>query len=108
MGLPPYVPGTLPGDWQPTPPGFSTQPLFRTLAITTPWALTSPAQFRPLGPPALTSTRYATDFNEVRDFGSLTGSLRDPWQTETARFWNSTRSRPSGIASPINSPRRSI
>jgi hypothetical protein len=87
--LPPYVPGTQPGDWQPTPPGFSTQPLFRTLAITTPWALTSPAQFRPLGPPALTSTRYATDFNEVRDFGGLTGSLRDPWQTETARFWNS-------------------
>jgi hypothetical protein len=85
----PYVPGTLPGDWQPTPPGFSTQPLFRTLAITTPWALTSPAQFRPVGPPALTSTRYAADFNEVQAFGSLTGSLRTPWQTETALFWGS-------------------
>ena len=87
--LPPYVPGSLPGDWQPTPPGFSTQPLFRSLAITTPWALTSPSQFRPAGPPSLTSARYVTDFNEEQAYGSLTGSLRSPWQTQTAQFWNS-------------------
>ncbi len=87
--LPMYVPGSLPGDWQPTPPGFSTQPLFRSLAITTPWALTSPSQFRPAGPPSLTSARYATDFNEEQAYGSLTGSLRTPWQTQTAQFWNS-------------------
>jgi hypothetical protein len=87
--LPPYVPGGLPGDWQPTPPGFSTQPLFRSLAITTPWALTSPSQFRPAGPPSLTSARYVTDFNEEQAYGSLTGSLRTAWQTQTAQFWNS-------------------
>jgi len=82
---------TTPGIWQPTPslngaPG-SGGPKFQTLATTTPFALTSPSQFRPAGPPALTTARYAADFNEVKAFGSLTSSVRTPWQTETARFW---------------------
>ena len=83
--LPVYVPGSLPGDWQPTPPGFSTQPLFRQLAVTTPFALTSPSQFRPPPPPALTSSRYTADFNEVKAYGNAT----TPDQAATAVFWNS-------------------
>jgi PAP2 superfamily len=82
--LPVYVSGTQPGDWQPTPPGFATQPLFRQLAVTTPFALTSPSQFRPAGPPPLSSARYAADFNEVKAFGNAT----TPEQAATARFWN--------------------
>ena len=82
--LGPYSPGGMPGDWQPTPPAFITPPLFRNLGVTTPFAMTSPSQFRPAGPPALTSAQYAADFNEVKAFGNST----TPFQAETARFWN--------------------
>ena len=83
---PPYVVGTTPGDWQPTP-GGSGPPKFRTLATTTPFAMTSPSQFRPAGPPALDSARYAADLNEVKAMGSATSTSRTPFQTETAKFW---------------------
>jgi hypothetical protein len=84
--LSPYVPGGAPGDWQPTPPTFGP-PLFRQFATMTPWALTSPSQFLPPAPPALTSARYAQDFSEVKAFGSATSVVRTPFETETARFW---------------------
>ena len=83
---PPYVFGTAPGDWQVTP-GGSGPPKFRTLATTTPFALTSPSQFRPAGPPALGSALYATALSEVKAFGSATSTVRTPFQTETAKFW---------------------
>jgi PAP2 superfamily len=88
---PPYIPGTALGDWQPTPdangvPG-SGPPKFRSLATTVPFALTSPSQFRPAGPPALDSARYAQDYNEVKSLGSKTGSARNAFQTQTAVFW---------------------
>lgn len=81
--LPPYVLGTQVGSWQPTPPGFATTPLFRQLAVTTPFALTSPSQFHPAGPPALSSARYAADFNEVKAVGNAPTAA----QTATAVFW---------------------
>jgi len=84
--LPPYVAGTAPGDWQPTPPKFGP-PLFRQFAAMTPFALTSPAQFLPPGPPPLDSARYAQDLAEVQAVGSLTSSVRTPEQTQTALFW---------------------
>jgi len=83
---PTYVFGTAPGDWRPTP-GGSGPPKFQTLATTTPFAMTSPSQFRPAGPPALDSARYATDLNEVKAFGSAASTVRTPFQTETAKFW---------------------
>ena len=83
---PPYVQGTAPGDWQPTP-GGTGPPKFRTLATTTPFALTSPSQFRPAGPPSLTSELYARDLNEVKSFGSIDSAVRTEFQTETAKFW---------------------
>jgi hypothetical protein len=58
------------------------------LGFVKPLALQSPAQIRLPGPDALTSSAYARDFAEVKAFGSATGSLRTPWQTETALFWN--------------------
>lgn len=83
---PPYVPSTAAGQWQPTP-GGSGAPKFRTLATTTPFALTSPSQFRPAGPPALDSARYLQDLAEVQSVGGLTSTSRTPLETETARFW---------------------
>jgi hypothetical protein len=84
--FPAFVPGTLPGDWQPTP-GGTGDPKFRSLAITTPFAMTSPSQFRPAGPPALTSALYLQDLTEVTAFGNTTSAVRTQFQTETARFW---------------------
>jgi PAP2 superfamily len=84
--LPPYVAGTAPGDWQPTPPGFGP-PLFRQFANMTPFAMTSPSQFLPAGPPPLTSAQYAHDVSEVQSLGSATSTTRTPEQTQTAIFW---------------------
>jgi PAP2 superfamily len=84
--LPPYVGGTAPGDWQPTPPLFGP-PLFRQFATMTPFAMTSPSQFLPTGPPSLTSARYAQDLAEVQALGSISSTIRTSEQTQTAVFW---------------------
>lgn len=55
----------------------------------TPWALTSPSQFLPPAPPSLTSSRWSNDLAEVEAYGSATSTVRMPWQTETAIFWQS-------------------
>jgi PAP2 superfamily protein len=85
--LPPYVIGTAPGDWQPTPPSFSPTPIARQFANMTPFAMTSPSQFLPAGPPPLASARYAQDLAEVRAIGSGTSATRTAEQTQTAVFW---------------------
>jgi len=84
---PPYTFLTAAGQWQPTPGPTTGAPRFRTLATTTPFALTSPSELRPGGPPALTSARYATDLTELIQMGGATSATRTPFQTETARFW---------------------
>jgi hypothetical protein len=84
--LAPYVPGSVPGDWQPTPPALAP-PLFRQFATLTPFALSSPSQFLPGPPPAITSPRYARDVAEVQALGSATSTARTPTETETAVFW---------------------
>jgi hypothetical protein len=86
--LPPYVFGTSPGDYQPTPPLFGP-PLFRQYATMTPWALTAPSQFLPPGPPPLSSARWTQDLAEVQAYGSASSTVRTALQTETARFWQS-------------------
>jgi hypothetical protein len=83
---PSYTFSPAPGQYQATLPG-SGPPKFRTLATTTPFALTSPSQFRPAGPPALTSDRYTASFNEVKALGGKTSTVRTVTQTETATFW---------------------
>jgi len=53
----------------------------------TPFTLTSPFQFRPGPPPALTSRRYARDYNEVKALGSLVNSARSFEQTDLGYFY---------------------
>jgi PAP2 superfamily len=55
-----------------------------------PWLMTSPAQFRPGPPPALTSDVWARDFNEVKALGGKNSTQRTAEQTEIARFWEAT------------------
>ena len=76
-----------PGVWRPTPP--ANAPMFDPwLSQVRPLTLTSPDQFRPAAPPALTSTTYTTEFNEVKAFGAKTGSSRTELQTQTALFFS--------------------
>jgi hypothetical protein len=51
-----------------------------------PFALTSNAQFRAPGPPALGSARYAQDFERTSQLGAAASTARKPEQTEIARF----------------------
>jgi len=75
--------------WRPTPPALApgAGPQF---AYMTPWVINTPGQFRPAGPPALTSDRYATDFEETKTMGSLSSSTRTADQTIFAWFWASS------------------
>jgi len=80
VALAPYVPGTAPGQFR------GTNPMGRPNPFIKPFVLTSNAQFRAPGPPALTSTAYAADVNETKSLGSATSTTRTAEQTETARF----------------------
>lgn len=75
-----------PGVWVPTPPAFAAY-LLPQWAFVTPFAMSSSSQFRPPGPPALTSEKWATDYNEVKTFGPATGSVRTADQSNIALFW---------------------
>jgi hypothetical protein len=83
----PFVPGTAPGDYRPTPPNFPT-PVFTTWGQVTPFVLDRGDQFRPAPPPALTSDAYAAAINEVQSLGSATSTTRTAEQTEIGKFWN--------------------
>ena len=52
-----------------------------------PWLMTSPTQFRPDSPPALTSEVWARDYNEVKTLGGKNSTSRTAEQTTIARFW---------------------
>jgi hypothetical protein len=83
---PPFVPGTNPGDYRPTPPNFPAA-VFTTWGRVTPFVLGSGDQFRPAPPPALTSPEYATAINEVQSLGSATSTTRTADQTVIGKFW---------------------
>ncbi len=81
-----YTPLSGPGFWQPTPPLYASA-LLPGFALVTPFALTSASQFQPGPPPALSSSLWSRDYNEVKAFGVMTGSLRTDEQTEIGRFY---------------------
>jgi hypothetical protein len=83
---PPFIGGTDPGVWRPTPPANAAM-LAPWLSNVTPFTLTRPSQFRAEPPPALTSREYARDYNEVKALGALNNSSRTPEQTDLAQFW---------------------
>lgn len=82
----PFVGGTGPGEWRPTP-GF-TAGANTYMALTAPFVLLRPSQFRPHAPPPLTSMTYTRDYDEVKTLGSLNGSTRTDQQTDLAKFWS--------------------
>jgi hypothetical protein len=52
-----------------------------------PFAMATGSQFRPGPPISLESKEWATDFNELKEYGGKISPKRTAQQTETARFW---------------------
>jgi hypothetical protein len=74
----------IPGVWLPT---ATTPPIGTSTGLMRPFSLESADQFRPNGPPALNTKRWARDYNEVKQIGSSASTTRTPEQTVAARFW---------------------
>jgi hypothetical protein len=77
---------SLPGYWKPTPPNnpvaaFTNYPNVRGFIIE------NGRRFLPEGPPALTSERYATDFNQVKSWGAVNSTVRSAEQTLISQHW---------------------
>lgn len=79
------MPAKGPGVWE-LPDGVN--PLTPWLSVLRPFLIGSSDQFRPDFPPDLTSNEWAKNYNEVKDWGGATSTLRTPAQSEIARFWS--------------------
>jgi hypothetical protein len=77
-----YRPHAKPGLYVPT--ALTVAPQWPKV---TPFAMTSPSQFRPKPPIPLESEQWAKDYNEIKELGAKNSTKRTPQQTEDARFW---------------------
>ena len=84
----PYVFGNASGDYQSTPPNFPKQPQFTHWSRVTPFALESASQFRPGGPPRLTSDRYSDAFDQVKPLGIAGSTTATADEALIGQFWN--------------------
>src|ERR1700741_3699559 len=84
----PYVFGNAPGDYPSHPPNFPKQPQFTHWSRVTPFALESASQFRPGGPPPLTSDRYSDAFEQVKSLGIAGSTTATADEALTGSFWN--------------------
>jgi hypothetical protein len=80
-----YRPHTTAGAYVPT-----VIPIVSQWPQRKPWLMTSPSQFRPGPPPALTSELWGRDYNEIKTIGAKNSNRRTAEQTEIARFWETT------------------
>ena len=104
FGPSPSVCGEDPGEWRPTatnpasPPGVIPLTCVPTGVLdgsawvgnVTPFSAKSSSQFRTRGPHALTSTKYAEEYDEVKSLGgngTTTPSARTQAQTDMAWFF---------------------
>lgn len=90
---PPFFGSDAIGQWRPTPsllpgppPSFAAG-LAPWVASVTPFTMKNNSQFRVEPPLALTSKKWAADYNEVKSVGSLTSTTRTPDQTDIGYFW---------------------
>jgi PAP2 superfamily len=83
----PYVPGTGPGDWRPTPPQY-TVAWGPDWGQVEPFAISRAAAYMPPPPPALNSAEYAAALNQVESLGAVNSTTRTPAETQSAIFWS--------------------
>jgi hypothetical protein len=74
------------GQWQVVPPATVAQTPW--VAFMKPFMLMNPSQFRVPPPLKLDSAEYATELNELEQYGSSTSASRTADETATAWFWN--------------------
>jgi hypothetical protein len=91
------VPYTFPsvpaaGVWIPTPPAHLS-PQTPWVSQMVPFTMSSASQFFPEPPPALTSTDWADDYNQVKALGSANSTVRTAQQTEIGLFWTEPTSK---------------
>ena len=84
-----WVVGTQPGQWRPTPPTFASDGA--VVGHVKPFLIKSASTYRTAGPPALTSSGYTKDFNEVKAIGSVNSTTRTTDQTQAAIWWQDRR-----------------
>ena len=85
-GAPGFPVGDAPGHWRPVLPMFVNDPN-AWVAKVEPFLIRDQSQFRSPGPYDLDSRRYAREFDEVKELGSLMSSERSADQTDASRFW---------------------
>lgn len=79
--LPPYVPGTLLGQFR------GNNPVSRITPYIRPFTTISHSQFRPAAPYSVQSAAYAADLNEIQAIAGQTSTQRTAVQEEVARFY---------------------
>lgn len=83
-----HVPAnTDPYEWQTTPSCPPAGGLFKHWSNVKPFGIASSSQFRADPPPALTSERYARDFNEVQEVGYVGSPARPQDRADVARLY---------------------
>jgi hypothetical protein len=80
----PFGPGA--GVWRPVLPAFVNDPI-AWLKDVKPFLIADPVDFRSKGPYALTSRKYAREFNQVKELGSASSTTRTADQTHAALYW---------------------
>jgi hypothetical protein len=84
----PYTFGSGPGVWVLPTDNPATTPQTPWVGAMRPFLVEGVDEYLPDPQPALTSARYARDFEETKDYGSKTSTVRSPDQTLVARFWS--------------------
>jgi hypothetical protein len=86
-----FVEGFSPGEWRLAPPqgptGIVAKDPAPWVGFVKPFLVPNVEMLRSDGPNPLTSAAYASDFNEVKEYGSLTSTKRTADQTAAAIFW---------------------
>lgn len=80
-----YTPTGAPGHWAPTTPGGTA--VLPQWGQVKPWTMLTNSQFRPVAPPAITTTEYSSAFALIKQLGSAGSTIRNADQTATAYFW---------------------
>ncbi len=91
----PYIFPSAPtaGVWIPTPPAHLL-PQTPWVGQMVPFTMSSASQFLPdEPPPALTSTDWADDYNQVKALGAANSTVRTAQQTEIGLFWTEQTSK---------------
>jgi hypothetical protein len=90
----PYIFPSVPtaGVWIPTPPAHLL-PQTPWVGQMVPFTMSSASQFLPDEPPALTSTEWADDYNQVKILGAANSAVRTAKQTEIGLFWTEQTSK---------------